>query len=641
MKKIFLFFILISTTITIFSQVLFTYGPNTVTKDEFLRAYNKNKTTVIDKQSALREYLDLYIKFKLKVKAAQDMRLDTLSSLANDLKNFRSQIEEGYLTDNKTLEKLIQQAFTRSQEDLHLQHLFVAVNASNNNDQKIIRDIQQQLYKGETFTSIVKDLETKGIQATAADIGYITVLSLPYRYENIAYDLISPGKVSNGFFETGGYHFFKLLDKRKAAGKIKVAQILIAMPEGANTREKNISKKLADSLYNALVNGADFAETAKKFSDDKISYMNGGLLPEFGTGKYDPSFELNVFALQINGDVSKPFLTSFGYHIVKKIESTPVSINITDANTYTIIKQKVQEDERGETAKEDFVLSKLAKTPVKYYTINYNMLDRITDSFIVNPNYKITVGKISKKTVLYSLGNLMVTVQDWLKFVRDYKINHPNITKDEMQARLLLPKQIKIIVTEYYRKRLEQTDPDFRYQMQEFKDGNMLFEVMQKYVWDKAANDTAGLQKFYNQNKNKYTWKESADAILISAANENSARYAMQQITKGISWRQVAEENTTQLQADSGRYELSQLPTKVSANFAAGQILEPLINEVDGTASFVKIIKTYPANQPRNFSDARGLVINDYQTYLEEKWIEQLKKKYPIKVDEKVFGSML
>jgi len=192
-----------------------------------------------------------------------------------------------------------------------------------------------------------------------------------------------------------------------------------------------------------------------------------------------------------------------------------------------------------------------------------------------------------------------------------------------------------------YKKRLPDFNPEFKYQLQEFKDGNMLFEVMERNVWNKASNDSTGLKNYYALHKTKYTWNESADAVLISGSNKKTAKDAADQIKKGKSWKQVAEENASQIQTDSGRYELTQIPAKPNTKFVEGMVTEPLVNENDGTATFVKILRIYPANQQRSFEEARGLVINDYQNFLEEKWIEQLKKKYPVKVNEKVFQSLL
>ncbi len=640
MKKIFLSLLFISITALLYSQTLFTYGKYPVSKNEFLQAYNKNKTATTDKAQALREYLDLYINFRLKVKAAKDMRLDTIASLNADLQNFKNQITDGYLIDNKALENLIQEAFLRSQEDLHISYLFIKLDPSEYNDQKILNEVKQSLSSGETFENIAKKMLAKNITASVNDLGYVSAFSLPYRFENIVYNLRTPGAVSKAHYENNGYHFFKLLDKRTAAGKIKAAQILIALPEGAKEEEKNKAQKIADSVYNLLLSGADFGELAKKISDDKITYLNGGLMPEFGVGKFDPRFEEKVFALEKNGDFTRPFLTAFGFHIVKKISHSPVANNIKDAETYAILKQKVEEDERGEIPKEKFVLNKLGKMPLKHFPVNYDSLKIITDSFIANPLYKIPPGKISAKTIFYSIGTIKVSVAQWLKFAAGYKATHPDATEDEMYPRVLLQKQVAVIITDYFRYNLEDFSPEYKQQVQEFKEGNILFEAMQRNVWEKATNDTVGLQKFYTANKNKYTWNESADAIVFSGNNEKVTNDALLQIKNGESWHRIADENVNQLQADSGRYEIAQLALLPNTKAEAGLISQP-VNNADGTSSFVKIIKLYPANQQRSFSDGRGMVINDYQNYLEEKWILALKKKYPVKVNEKVFKSLL
>ncbi len=169
----------------------------------------------------------------------------------------------------------------------------------------------------------------------------------------------------------------------------------------------------------------------------------------------------------------------------------------------------------------------------------------------------------------------------------------------------------------------------------------MLFEVMERKVWSKASADSAGLKQYYDEHKTNYRWNASADAVLFSCSNATAAKDAAEKISKGTNWKDLASENSLQVQADSGRYELSQISVIDRTNFKAGLVTAPVVNKGDGTAVFSLIIKMYPENQQRSFEDARGLVINDYQNLLEKKWIEELKKKYPVKVDEKVFQSLL
>ena len=644
MKKFFLLLILSSIASITFSQTLFTYGNQAVSKDEFLRAYNKNKTATADKKTALREYLDLYIKFKLKVKAAHDMRIDTLPNINADLQNFRSQIEESYLNDEKEVNALVEEAFNRSQKDIHIAHLFIPLSKSGEPADTIkVYKAAQDAYNAlavnhGAFGDIAEELKKKSIAASWSDAGFITVFSIPYEFENIVYNL-KPGQVSKLYRSKRGYHLFQNIEERKAAGKMKAAQILIAIPPGADEEQKNNAFKLADSVYKALREGADFYEMAKAISNDKTTYMNGGQMPEFGTGKYEPAFESKVFALKKDDEITPPFQTSFGYHIVKRLGKTPVIENKNDAEYLSSLKQQVQQDARISLAKEKFLKGVLKVLGYKKNTnVNEKDLWRVTDSFIVSDK-KITAANLTEKTLLHSFNTGKVTVADWLQFAKNYKTN-TELYKGESYPELM-KKYISATAFEKYRENLEKYNADFKYQLQEFKDGNMLFEIMEKNVWSKASNDSAGLLKFYSQNKNKYYWNESADAILVSCTNEKVARLAAEQIAAGKPWNGVAAENSLQVQADSGRYELDQIPVKKNSKLIEGTVSEPLVNETDGTASFVKIIHTYPGNQPRNFEESRGLVINDYQNFLEEKWIAQLKKKYPVKINEQVFLSLL
>jgi peptidyl-prolyl cis-trans isomerase SurA len=177
--------------------------------------------------------------------------------------------------------------------------------------------------------------------------------------------------------------------------------------------------------------------------------------------------------------------------------------------------------------------------------------------------------------------------------------------------------------------------------MQEFKEGNMLFEVMERNVWSKASADSNGLKKYYEANKSKYQWAESATVLLFNCNNEQAVQEAVEALKNGKSWKQIAEESEGRIQADSGRYELSQLQLPEGVKPTAGLVAAPVVNATDNTASFVKVLQLFPASQQRSFEEARGLVINEYQNHLEEKWVEELKKKYPVKVNEAVFQSLL
>lgn len=642
MKQLLLLIAFSSINFFSYSQILFTYGNNAVNKDEFLKAYNKNKSAVSSKD-ALRDYLDLYIKFKLKVQAAKDQRLDTLPALENDLQNFRSQIEDGYLKDDNEVSFLTNEAYNRSKKDIHTSHFFVPVNSKMQPEDtlkahKAIRETYDELKKGKTnYEDILAEIKEEITPVQGSDLGFVTVFTLPYEFENIIYSL-KPGETSKPYRSKKGWHIFKNEEERPAVGKIQVAQILFAVPVDNNVL-RDRARQLADSVYKALKGGSDFEELAKKYSDDKMTFMNGGLMPEFGVAKYDGGFEKAAFSLKNDGDISEPFQTEYGYHILKRISRSPIPATNNDVAFTAGLKQQVLSDNRIDIAKEKFLKQILTKTGYKKnVAIDDASLWKLTDSSII-ANKNIASGSLNEKSVLFSFNNSKkVTVGDWLQYAKRTKEN------TQPTKSLTYPQMLKdyaaLTATENYRNRLQDFNPDFRYQLNEFKEGNMLFEIMERNVWSKASGDSAGLLKYYSEHKNNYKWELSADAVLYSCSNATVAKNAIEQIENGRSWKNVMSENPSLIQADSGRYELSQIPVVERTNFTEGLVTAPVTNSGDGTTVFSQIIKLYPADQPRNFEDARGLVINDYQTYLEQKWVDALKKKYPVKVNEKVFQSL-
>jgi peptidyl-prolyl cis-trans isomerase SurA len=462
------------------------------------------------------------------------------------------------------------------------------------------------------------------------DLGYITAFTLPYQYENIAYGL-KPGEVSKPYRTKNGWHFLRNAGERKAIGKWKVAQIFFAIPPRASEEDILKIKNKADSVYHLLLSGSDFAVLAKQYSQDKNSYMNGGQMPEFGTGKYDTAFATQVFALKKDNDLSAPFRTSFGYHIVKRLKhSTPPSI--ANEDYLNALKQEVLKDARGSIAKEKV----MADIAIK---VKYKRNDAISDADLlayadsVISNKTITTYPISN-SIIFSFATENITGQDWLEYVLTQTSEKQTVNQP------MLNNYINSAILNYYQNHLEEYNADFKYQMQEFKEGNLLFEVMQKNVWNKAAIDSAGLENYYEQHKEKYVWVKSADLVLFNCADTNATKEVSNALKVGIGWRTIAKESQGRIQADSNRYELSQIQVPPGTVFKEGLLSTPLIS-IDNTASMVLVLKLFPDNEPRSFADAKGMVINDYQNLLEEQWLKELQKKYPVTINEKVFKSLL
>jgi len=464
------------------------------------------------------------------------------------------------------------------------------------------------------------------------------VFSVPYEYENIIYNL-KPGQVANPYRSMKGLHLFKHIEERPSAGKWKIAQILLAFPPGDPTVFRASLNQKADSIYNALQGGSDFAAMANAVSDDKLTYMTGGEIPEFGTGKFEPAFEKEIFKSNKAGYISRPFASAYGLHIIKVLKQTPTPVDKNDATFMFDLRQKVLQDNRISGAKEKFVKEISSQVGYKRNSaVKDAELFRYADSAAKNPEEKVKVYPISDK-VIFSFSKSSVKGSEWLTFVHDFKANG-ELYKGESDA-ALLDKFVAASAQDYYRKHLEDYNVEFRHQMDEFKDGNVLFEIMERNVWGNAASDSAGLLKHYNDNKSTYQWGPSAGVIIFNCNNKNTATDAIASLKKGKNWKQLVADGNNNIQADSGRYEIAQLPLPPGVKATEGLITDPIMNTPDGATGFIQIIKLFDGNQQRTFSEARGLVINDYQNVLEERWVDELKKKYPVKVNEPVFQSML
>lgn len=620
------------------AQTLFTYGKHAVSKEEFLRAYNKNKTAVSNREQSIREYLELYSNFKLKVKAAEDLKLDTIAQLHADLDNFKRQVAENYLNDEKGMRALLQEAFDRSQSDKRVSIISIPVPPESTPADtlrlaKTAADAYQHLRSG-------KDIAGFGAANLSwKDLGYVTVFSLPYAYENIVYSL-PVGSISEPARTKNGWIIFRVTAQRPAAGKWKVAQILFSYPPDAQPSDKSRIASLADSVWNLVSQGASFADMARQYSNDKLTYLVGGEMPEFGTGKFTPEFEEQVLALQTDGMVSKPFATSFGVHIIKRISHRPVPSDTSDNTFRYELNQKLLQDPRNAVARERF--AQQVRPAIGFKKLNQvseTDLFRYADSVLLHPeDAYIDQLPFSKKTVI-SFSKEQKTAADWLRFAAGYRSGNPQYKGET--GRELWNKFVDISTLDYYRNHLDQFSPEYRFQVQEFRDGNLLFEIMEREVWSKASEDSVALKNHYEANKSQYTWAASANILIVNCASEEAAKRAMDALRQNPdAWRALADARADEIQIDSGRYELTQVVGEKNPSFPGKNSFSPMVRNSDGTAGFYVYLSEYPAGEQRNFADARGLVINDYQMVLEKKWLDQLRKKYPVKVNDAVLKSM-
>lgn len=639
MKKFALAFIGFATMAVSNAQTVFSFGKNNVSKDEFVRAFNKNPNINGDRKKALREYLDLYTNFKLKVQAAYDEGLDKDATQQYELQNFKRQIAENIINDQANIKQLVKEAFERSQKEIHVAQIFVEVEsgADSTDALKTITAAYKALKEGKDFGEASGSYSSEeSVRQSKGDLGNITVFTLPYEIENVIYNL-KPGSFSTPFRSKIGYHIFKNLSEAKSKGSRRVAQILIAMPPNATEEQRKAAQNKADSVYR-LVNGKEeFSSVVATLSNDLSSSPTKGELPEFTTGTYDASFENVAFSLSKPGDISRPFETKHGYHIIKLLEAKPAPADINDGAVYAGLQEKVTKDSRLEKAKAELVEKHMALIKYKPAPIKESELFVYTDSSI----HDKSVGSfktMNENTVLFSFTKQNVKISDWIKHAKALQQNNEEGIKDYAAA---YKSFIRISADDYYRSNLGDYNDDYTRQVKEFKEANLLFGIMEKNVWGKANSDSAGLMDYYKLHKEKYIWPASANAIIVTCNNEKLAAEIGDKLkSKPSDWRLITSNNGSDVIADSGRYELAQLPVAVQTDFSDNQITSPVKNKQDNSYTFTYIEKVYKEPGQRSFEDARGMIISDYQQVLETKWIEALRKKYPVKIVEQVFATI-
>ena len=631
--------------ITASAQTLFTYGKYSVDAKEFLKAYNKNNSQpVVNRAKAISDYLDLYINSRLKIREAYDKGYDTLPQIKTEVENLRAQISENYMNDPEMTSRMQKEAFDRSQKDIRVAHIFISSrNASGVYDTTAARlkkdEVLRRLQKGEDFLLVAQQLsDDPEAKTTKGELGYITVFTLPYEFENAIYKT-AVGKYSSIVLSKIGYHIFKNIDERKAVGKIKAQQILLAIPPGADDATKKRLANLADSLYKRIVAGDNFNHLASAFSNDYVTATTGGTMPDIAVGQYDPVFEKNLWSLPKDGAVSKPFLTSHGWHIIKRISIKPVVTDINDKMNLQDLQVKIIADARWKSSK-DFIYQKvIEKAGLKKIPYNDAAMRAMSDS-VLDLRPMTDLGKtIIATTPMFSIGDSVYTATTWVNYANTYRYKQDGTGPKPYEQ--VKEEFVQYALYNYYRDHLEDFNEDFRNQMIEFKDGNIFFEIMQQEIWNKAQIDSVALKNLYEKNKTSYVWNQCADAVLFFCSDESTAKKLYDEVKKNpAGWRKLTEQYSEKVVADSSRYEWSQIPNLNKMIPKAGLITTPFVNTNDNTASFAYIVQSYTQPMQRTFSEAKGMVINDYQAILETKWVELLKKKYPVVIDQKVLSEV-
>ncbi len=620
------------------AQTLFTVAGNPVSQQEFMEAYHKNEPTAKPSDSALRAYLDLFINYKLKVHAARMEGLDTTAQQAADIKNYREQVILDHLKKSGAAKKILEEEIDHSGKEILAGHIFIPVDyRSDNDEQSAFQKINQAydaLKKGEAFEAVAKKYSGEpNVKDNKGIIGYVSALVLPYEIESVLFNT-SKGKVSKPFQTKFGWHIVKNIDEKASDGTVSVAQILLAFPPSANAQEKEKTRTTAASLYAQLQNGADFEELAEKNSDDLLSRSNKGVIPYFSKGVYSEPFQQEAFALKEIGELSRPFESAYGYHILKlvgkKKPGTEEFNKDLEQDLQTADREYILLDAVAEEAKH--------KIRFKEGSVDAGQLDQFTRNVLKHPGSQAMQG-LNGSSMLFSIEGKKYTVKDYRDHLVDMARSGNNVSQP---ASLFYKQYLNSLLLDYYMQHLEQYDEAFRQLMKDFSEGNLLFSAMNEHVWARAAADTNRLKQYYAQHKDNYWWNNSVDAILFSSWDEGQLLQMRGKLQDNAgNWRALVDEYAESIQADSGRFEIEQFPINIENVHVLPALTSIQKDEQGENHLMAYMIRLYKERSPREYKDAQGLVLTDYQNQLEKEWLAELKKKYPVAVNEKVFRSLL
>ncbi len=686
---------------------LLTIDGKSITKSEFEAVYKKNngKDMSAEKKS-VNDYLDLFINFKLKVKEAEQMGLDTLGSFKQELGGYRKQLAAPYLTDKDATDKLIAEAYQRMQTEVKASHILVkcaedalpkdtleawhriniimavasgkAVSTSQISEYEAL--VKRNLFGGKprptkmdttevngkinSLKDLVagksidkkKDLFAQASSATSDDVslkdvggslGYFTALEMVYPFENAAYNT-PVGDISKIIRTRFGYHILKIYDKRPNTGEILTAHVMVKLNKDMKHEDSLKAKQKIDEIYTKLKAGEKFEDLAKNYSEDKQTGANGGELSWFYERKFPiEEFSKQAFMLQKNGDFSKPFTTKFGWHIVMRKDRRTVP---TLEAMKSELKTRVAKDSRSYQSKESFITKLKKEYMFKEFPKEKDAVYKAIDS-----TYFLGTWKRNDrfKAAKIPAGYIFTITNDDPK--AEYKTNNYGINdfgdyleshqtrRAKTDVKMTVNAQYKNYVDDrliaFEETQLDRKFPEYHNLMQEYRDGILLFDLTDKKVWSKAVKDSAGLEKFYETNKNNYLWDERAEVSTYKCANETIAKEVKKMLEGKKTEKEITEKLNKKSALDVSVENVTYLKGEnkdVDANWKQG-VTE--VKQADGKINVIAVNKIL-AKSPKKLAEARGMVTSDYQNYLEKDWIANLRNNHKIVVNQEVLATI-
>jgi len=604
-------------------QKIFSIAESTVYSDEFLRVFKKNRDIVADEnKKSIEEYLELYVNYKLKLKQAYELKYDTIGSYKSELAKYRAQLITPYLSDSEVTLALVKEAYARTKKEINASHILIqlpakATPADTLKAYQKILEARNKILKGDAFETVAKQYsQDPSVQKNGGSLGYFSTFSMVYPFENAAYTT-KVGDVSLPFKTRFGYHIVKVNSVRDSEGELEVAHIMIKEdPKDSINGETKINE-----IYARVLAGDKFEFLAKRHSEDRSSAINGGKLQKFTRARMVKEFADVSFSLVKLDDISKPFQTPYGWHIVKLLKKHPILSFEEMQNELT---QKIEKSPRAAISGESIV-NKLKKEYTIVEDKDIKQLFLAQDSLAISKRLEATIFTINgKSSTLKALTSKV-----------NKKSNQPLIKSYDTF--------LESEVIQYFKDNLEETNQDFAFTMKEYKDGLLLFNILQDKVWKRAEKDSIGLVSFFKNNKEKYKWSKRGDLILASCTEVEKANLVKKYLEEGKSIKEIKtlvnEGARVHVIFTTGTLEEGN--QKLPKGFVFESIgVTDVISVADNDFVVVNILNIIPSSL-KKIDETRGKVINDYQEYLEQNWIKELKQKYLVKVKKRTLKKLI
>ncbi|WP_040279891.1 peptidylprolyl isomerase [Psychroserpens damuponensis] len=614
-------------------DVLFTVGEDAVMASEFVRVYNKNLDLVKDEsQKDIDAYLELFINYQLKVKEARRLELDKDAKYIREFNNYKKQLTKNYMSDNKVTDVLVKEAYERTTHDVKASHILVRIDESVTDDtlevyNKVLK-LRDRVIK-EGFEAVQQDVHD-GKNVFAEDLGYFGGFKMVYPFETAAFNT-PVGEISMPFRTRFGYHVVKVFEKRKSLGEVTVAHIMVSLKQKDST--VNPETRI-NQIYKKIEQGEKFESLAKQFSDDKSSSQKGGTLSPFTGGQLrSKEFESVAFSLENKGDISKPFKSDYGWHVVKLINKKGVQpFEEVEAE----LQNRVKRDSRSELINSALVKNLVAKYEIKDHTkegfaymetmLNDNFFKQAWETPKEIKDGAIIIIKDTEISYREFAEYLMSNQRKYYKKLVDYKTILNKEYEDFFEQQVL----------KYRADNLEFENEDFAFVLKEYRDGLLLFDLMEKEVWNAAVKDSVGLQKFYDAHTSNYKWRNRVDAIILTSASKETIEKVQSELKKDISVDTILEtinkENNRNVISTTNIFEEGNQALPKDFNFKKGVSQIYMHND----SYHVVLVKELMPATSKTLEEARGKVVSDYQNHIEENWVASLHKRFKVSINSKV-----